>query len=99
MFVWRAARKGHGPTDDDARRQVVHRPIGVVLQPQQEGRQQVLEAVAAVVDPRLGEGDAGGDPLLVPALLSAGLRSLSVQPGLAGAVKATIASLDLSTDV
>lgn len=44
-------------------------------------------------------GDAGGDPLLVPALLAAGLRSLSVQPGLAGAVKATIASLDLSTDV
>lgn len=43
-------------------------------------------------------GDAGGDPLLVPALLSAGLRSLSVQPGLAGAVKAAIAGLDLATD-
>ncbi|WP_026304188.1 putative PEP-binding protein [Kaistia granuli] len=44
-------------------------------------------------------GDAGGDPALVPALLTAGLRSLSVQPGLAGAVKAVIAGLDLaSTD-
>lgn len=43
-------------------------------------------------------GDAGGDPLLVPALLAAGLRSLSVQPGLAGAVKAAIADLDLATD-
>jgi phosphotransferase system enzyme I (PtsI) len=40
-------------------------------------------------------GDAGGDPALVPALLAAGLRSLSVQPGLAGAVKAVIAGLDL----
>lgn len=44
-------------------------------------------------------GDAGGDPLLVPALLATGLRSLSVQPELAGAVKARIASLDLATDI
>ncbi|MNN22579.1 hypothetical protein D3C81_1359430 [compost metagenome] len=35
----------------------------MVLQPQQEGRQQVLEAIAAVVDPRLGEGGAGGEGL------------------------------------
>lgn len=41
-------------------------------------------------------GDAGGDPAMVPALLAAGLRSLSVQPGLAGAVKAAIAGLDLA---
>lgn len=41
-------------------------------------------------------GDAGGDPAMVPALLASGLRSLSVQPGLAGAVKAAIAGLDLA---
>lgn len=41
-------------------------------------------------------GDAGGDPQMVPHLLAAGLRSLSVQHGLAGAVKATIAGLDLT---
>lgn len=44
-------------------------------------------------------GDAGGDPLLVSCLLATGLRSLSVQPGLVGAVKAKIASLDLKTDI
>ena len=43
-------------------------------------------------------GDAGGDPALVPALLQAGLRTLSVQPALAGAVKAAIAGLDLAAD-
>ncbi|MGV8953939.1 MAG: phosphoenolpyruvate--protein phosphotransferase [Cypionkella sp.] len=41
-------------------------------------------------------GDAGSDPLAVPHLLAAGLRSLSVQHGLAGAVKAAIAGLDLT---
>ncbi|MGU3575068.1 phosphoenolpyruvate--protein phosphotransferase [Brucellaceae bacterium C25G] len=38
-------------------------------------------------------GDAGGDPNMVPQLLAAGLRSLSVQPALSGAVKALIADL------
>lgn len=40
-------------------------------------------------------GDAGSDPRMVPHFLAAGLRSLSVQHGLGGAVKATIADLDL----
>jgi phosphotransferase system enzyme I (PtsI) len=40
-------------------------------------------------------GDAGSDPRMVPHFLAAGLRSLSVQHGLGGAVKATIAGLDL----
>jgi phosphoenolpyruvate-protein phosphotransferase (PTS system enzyme I) len=35
-------------------------------------------------------GDAAGDPALVPALLRAGLRSLSVAPTMIGAVKAAI---------
>ena len=36
-------------------------------------------------------GDAAGDPTLVPALLKAGLRSLSVAPAMLGPVKAAIA--------
>lgn len=36
-------------------------------------------------------GDAGGDPTVVPALLAAGLRSLSVAPSAVGAVKQAIA--------
>lgn len=40
-------------------------------------------------------GDAGGDPKLVPALLAAGLRSLSMAPAAVGRVKQTIASLSL----
>lgn len=35
-------------------------------------------------------GDAGGDPAVVPALLDAGLRSLSVAPSAVGRVKTTI---------
>lgn len=44
-------------------------------------------------------GDAGGDPHMVPELLATGLRSLSVQHGLAGAVKAAIAELDLNNGI
>jgi phosphotransferase system enzyme I (PtsI) len=40
-------------------------------------------------------GDAGGDPLRVPALLEAGLRSLSVAPAALGPVKAAIAEIRL----
>lgn len=40
-------------------------------------------------------GDAAGDPGLVPALLAAGLRSLSVAPAALGAVKAAIARVCL----
>lgn len=40
-------------------------------------------------------GDAAGDPAFVPALLAAGLRSLSVAPTMVGAVKATIADAKL----
>jgi phosphotransferase system enzyme I (PtsI) len=36
-------------------------------------------------------GDAAGHPALVPILLRAGLRSLSVAPPMLGAVKAAIA--------
>jgi phosphotransferase system enzyme I (PtsI) len=41
-------------------------------------------------------GDAGADPRLVPALLKAGLRSLSVAPSAVGRVKAAIATTRLS---
>lgn len=40
-------------------------------------------------------GDAGGDPRAIGALLRAGLRSLSVAPGSAGAAKRAIAAVDL----
>lgn len=41
-------------------------------------------------------GDAAADPRLVPALLEAGLRSLSVAPSAIGRVKAAIASVKLA---
>jgi phosphotransferase system enzyme I (PtsI) len=41
-------------------------------------------------------GDAAADPRLVPALLQAGLRSLSVAPSAVGRVKAAIASVKLA---
>jgi phosphotransferase system enzyme I (PtsI) len=41
-------------------------------------------------------GDAGADPRLVPALLTAGLRSLSVAPSAVGRVKAAIATTRLT---
>ena len=41
-------------------------------------------------------GDAGGDPRLVPLLLAAGLRSLSMAPSAVGRVKQTIAGLSLA---
>ena len=41
-------------------------------------------------------GDAGGDPRLVPLLLDAGLRSLSMAPAAVGRVKQTIAGLTLA---
>jgi phosphoenolpyruvate-protein phosphotransferase (PTS system enzyme I) len=40
-------------------------------------------------------GDAGGDPGAIPPLLRAGLRRLSMPPGLVGAAKAAIAAIDL----
>jgi len=40
-------------------------------------------------------GDAGGDPAVIPHLLAAGLRSLSVAPALLGRTKAAIASVCL----
>jgi phosphotransferase system enzyme I (PtsI) len=40
-------------------------------------------------------GDAAADPILVPALLEAGLRALSVAPGAVGPVKAAIAACRL----
>jgi phosphotransferase system enzyme I (PtsI) len=43
-------------------------------------------------------GDAGGDPRLIPALLRAGLRSLSVAPGLVAATKAAIRQVDLARE-
>jgi phosphotransferase system enzyme I (PtsI) len=40
-------------------------------------------------------GDAAGDPAAIPALLGAGLRTLSVAPALVGRTKLAIASADL----
>lgn len=40
-------------------------------------------------------GDAGADPAAIPALLAAGLRSVSVAPAQLASAKAAIASLDL----
>ena len=43
-------------------------------------------------------GDAGSDPALVPQLLKAGLRSLSVAASRIGAVKAAISGVNLGTN-
>jgi phosphotransferase system enzyme I (PtsI) len=40
-------------------------------------------------------GDAGGDPAMLPALLGAGLRAISVAPTALGRTKSSIAALDL----
>ena len=40
-------------------------------------------------------GDAGGDPAMLPALLRAGLRAISIVPTALGRTKAAIAALDL----
>lgn len=42
-------------------------------------------------------GDAAADPRLVPLLLKAGLRSLSMAPAAVGLVKATISKVDLTS--
>lgn len=42
-------------------------------------------------------GDAAADPRVIPALLAAGLRSLSVAPGLIARTKAVIREVDLSS--
>jgi phosphotransferase system enzyme I (PtsI) len=62
----------------------------------------VLRLIAAVAahGARTGRevslcGDAGGDPLAIPALLAAGVRTLSVAPGLLPVTKAAIRSVDL----
>jgi len=44
-------------------------------------------------------GDAGGDPLAVPHLLRAGLRSLSVAPAALGRTKRAVAACDLGENV
>jgi phosphoenolpyruvate-protein phosphotransferase (PTS system enzyme I) len=41
-------------------------------------------------------GDAGGDPLVLPHLLAAGLRSVSMPPGAVARAKAAIAAVDLN---
>jgi phosphotransferase system enzyme I (PtsI) len=40
-------------------------------------------------------GDAGGDPRAIPLLLAAGLRTLSMAPGLVGGAKLAVAAVDL----
>jgi phosphotransferase system enzyme I (PtsI) len=40
-------------------------------------------------------GDAGGDPAVIPALLAAGLRSLSVSPGQLARAKRAVSTVDL----
>jgi phosphotransferase system enzyme I (PtsI) len=59
----------------------------------------VLHAVAAAVDgaraaaiPLSICGDAAGDPAVIPHLLAAGLRSLSVAPSAIGRTKRAVAS-------
>jgi len=42
-------------------------------------------------------GDAAGDPMVVPHLLAAGLRSVSVAPAALGRTKAAIAAVDLAS--
>jgi phosphotransferase system enzyme I (PtsI) len=41
-------------------------------------------------------GDAGGDPALIPYLLQAGIRTLSVAPGLVGAAKLAISETNIA---
>jgi phosphotransferase system enzyme I (PtsI) len=66
------------------------------------GHPAVTALVAGVVDAgrRLGIevslcGDMGGDPRHLPALIGAGLRSLSVAPRAVGRVKRAIADIDV----
>lgn len=42
-------------------------------------------------------GDAGGDPAVLPALLDAGLRAVSVAPAVLGRTKLAIAGMDIGT--
>jgi phosphotransferase system enzyme I (PtsI) len=62
----------------------------------------VLRLIRYVVDVAAGRGveaslcgDAAGDPTMMPALLGAGLRTLSVAPALVGRTKRAIAGVDL----
>jgi phosphotransferase system enzyme I (PtsI) len=62
----------------------------------------VLRLIAAVAGhgSRTGRevslcGDAGGDPHAIPALLAAGVRTLSVAPGLLAAAKEAVRAVDL----
>ena len=62
----------------------------------------VLRLIAAVAahGARIGRevslcGDAGGDPRAIPALLAAGVRTLSVAPGLLATTKDAVRSVDL----
>jgi len=57
----------------------------------------VVEGAAAKGVPVSLCGDAGGDPRLVPALLAAGLRTLSVAPTAVGRVKQAIAGLTIGS--
>jgi phosphoenolpyruvate-protein phosphotransferase (PTS system enzyme I) len=43
-------------------------------------------------------GDAGGAPALIPHLLRAGLRSLSMAPAMLARAKAAVAATDLGDD-
>jgi phosphotransferase system enzyme I (PtsI) len=44
-------------------------------------------------------GDAGGDPAIIRHLLHAGIRTVSVAPGLVASTKAAISNVDLSLEV
>jgi phosphotransferase system enzyme I (PtsI) len=74
------------------------RDIGAVAALADVGNPAVLRLIAEVAahGARIGRevslcGDAAGDPAVVPALLDAGLTSLSMAPNAVGAVKAAIA--------
>lgn len=78
------------------------RDIGAVADlanPLHPGVIRVIEEVARFGRERNVEvslcGDAGGDPALIPHLLRAGVRSLSMAPGVVGKAKAAIAATDL----
>jgi phosphotransferase system enzyme I (PtsI) len=78
------------------------RDVGAVAELADPTQPAVLRLVRHVVEVAKARGieaslcgDAGGDPAAIPALLSAGLRTLSVAPALVGRTKLAIATADL----
>ncbi len=79
------------------------RDIGAVAALAEPANPGVMRLVAAVARHGIATGrevslcgDAGGDPALIPLLLRAGLRAVSMAPAMIGRAKVAIAAVDLA---